>query len=166
MFGGRGAGTWVQSFDPAQGIWQAHSPMPVGRSHHAVAAVEGRVVVLGGLGSDEIDDPTAEPWSRVDVYDPAGDTWSAAPDAPFARFALAAAARDGLVFVLGGRDAAGAVTDEVWVLDPDLGWAMGPALPRARAGHAAALLEGSLVVAGGVGADAALLADVDALTWP
>lgn len=146
LFGGRDGAALVHSFDPAVGVWLEHSPMPVGRSRHCAALLENRVVLIGGL---EADDAPAPIHQQVDVYDTLSDVWVAAPEAPFQRYDTAAAVGGGLVWVFGGRDAAGQPTDSVWVLDVDLGWTAAPPMPRLRASHAAiAVLDGILLLGG------------------
>jgi N-acetylneuraminic acid mutarotase len=61
----------------------------------AAVALNGRIYVIGGLGP-----PNAG--FRVEVYDPARDTWSAAPPMPTARHGLGAAAVGSTVYVLVG----------------------------------------------------------------
>lgn len=148
LFGGRNASTLTQSFDPAQGLWQKHAAMPVGRSRHAAALLESRVVMVGGLAGDDPDDGVSV-LTRVDIYDTLSNTWLEAPEAPFATWSAAAATHGGRVWVLGGADPEGQPTAAVWVLDPDLGWAKAADMPRGRLGHVAQVVDDVLYVTGG-----------------
>ncbi|MEM6291990.1 MAG: hypothetical protein AAGA54_12020 [Myxococcota bacterium] len=68
--------------DPAA-TWQ-RKPAPFSRRAIAAAAAGGKVYVLGGMGADR------ELSKRVEVYDPATDSWSQAEDYPGQGFGMAA----------------------------------------------------------------------------
>src|SRR3990170_4837290 len=51
------------------GSWTARAPMPTARQEVAVAALDGRVVVIGGFGASR------SPVATVEAYDPAADRW-------------------------------------------------------------------------------------------
>lgn len=155
LFGGHDGSPRVESFSPAQGIWFEHTEMPLGRSRHAAVVVDSRVYQIGGLDGDQ----PGEIHTAVHVYDTLSDTWSDAPEAPFGRYDSAAASLGGLVWLFGGRDSAGELTDSVFALDPELGWTEAPSLPLARAQHAAIETSDAILLVGGIGPGTA----VDAL---
>ena len=65
----------VEEYDPKSNTWRARTPLPTPRSHAAVAAVGGKIYVIGG----RIASAFAEDGSDTDVvegYDPARDLWS------------------------------------------------------------------------------------------
>ncbi len=78
------------------GRWESRKTMTWGRQEVAVAAVDGKVYVIGGFGS------TAEPVDVVEVYDPALDEWRTAAPLPIAVHHAVAAVVDGRLFVIGG----------------------------------------------------------------
>lgn len=82
-------------FDPRREMWSQATPMAIRRARHtAVLLQDGRVAVLGGLGTI----PTAS----VEIYDPGSDTWQTADPMAQPRFDHTAVS-DGLtVYVLGG----------------------------------------------------------------
>jgi N-acetylneuraminic acid mutarotase len=77
--------------------------MPAPRSGHAVAAVEGKVYVIGGWdGVKHCDD--------VWQYNPDGDSWRVGTAMPTARSHPAVTTIEGRVYVVGGEGNAGALT--------------------------------------------------------
>src|SRR6266436_3320026 len=60
------------------GQWSALAPMPTARQEVAVAVLDGRVFVIGGLGE------ASEPVATVEVYDPAADRWETRAPLPAA----------------------------------------------------------------------------------
>lgn len=87
------------AYDPEADAWEALAPLPEPRNHHAVAAVDGRVFVLGGN-----DDVLFDPPSRdVVAYDPDGDRWTDRAPLPDGRWGHEAVVVDGTLFVVGGH---------------------------------------------------------------
>jgi N-acetylneuraminic acid mutarotase len=132
------------------GTWTPRASIPGGgRLEAAVAAVDGRIVLVGGF------DRELDIVARVDAYDPASDTWSAWPALPLPlTHANAVAGADGTLYVLGGLEGvdfagsahafrldAGAAA---WTALADL-----PAGDERGASGVAALDDGRVVLAGG-----------------
>ncbi len=94
----------VEAFDPSTGTWVARASMPTPRGGLAAAlGADGRIYVIGGANSNADGSPIL--YETVDVYDPAADTWSAAPSMSTSRYALTAiAAPDGRIYAIGGSD--------------------------------------------------------------
>lgn len=80
----------------APGRWTALPPMPTARQEVAVAALDGRVFVIGGLGE------SAEPVATVEAFDPTANTWHARAPLPRPLHHAAAAVVEGRLFVIGG----------------------------------------------------------------
>jgi len=120
---------FVRRFDPETGEWSALPDLTKPRSSHDAFVVGDRIYVAGGwqMRGDE-----GSLWSRnVEVIDLAAENpeWRAI-EAPFRRRALAVAATDNQLFVLGGLDNAGDTSLEVDVLDLETEtWSQGPELP-------------------------------------
>ncbi|MCA9650233.1 MAG: hypothetical protein H6712_08475 [Myxococcales bacterium] len=79
--------------DPSGG-WQ-ELPAPFERRALATVAVDGRLVVIGGIDSERNTSPS------VDVLDPERGVWSKGPELPGPGFGVAAAADDGQVYASG-----------------------------------------------------------------
>lgn len=135
---------------PSIARWRSLSPAPTARQEVAAAVVEGKIYVAGGLLANGTATRT------VEVYDPAANSWSAAPDLPIAIHHAMAVGFRGRLVVLGGfrpgsGTAFGPATDRVFELRGGR-WAELPRLRRPRAAGAAAAVRDSIVVVGGAGA--------------
>jgi N-acetylneuraminic acid mutarotase len=132
--------TWA--YDPEIDAWTRAADMPSPRAAHAMAALDGKLYVVGGVGPD----PQAL-W----VYDPKTDSWATdlAP-LPTAREHLAAVMHDGELYVIGGRreEIGNLATLEVYDPATD-SWRRGPDMPTPRGGISAGLIQGRIHVTGG-----------------
>jgi hypothetical protein len=156
--------TALSACDPATGAWEPCAPMPFARAHAAVAGVEGRLLVMGGLRKPRMLGFVAT--AQVAAYDPAADAWERRRPMARRRAHAAAAVLDGEVFVLGGTDGSrlgprvlDAVEAYRWAADE---WRDATPLPGPRQRMGAAALDGQLWVAGGEGPDGAPLDRVNA----
>lgn len=118
-------------FDPATGHWTALTPLPATRSSHDAAALDGKIYVVGGwtLSGDRSGD-----WQTAalvyDTADGASGRWEELPLPPFQRRALALAAWQDRIWVLGGMDEFGDIQRTVYSFDPSSNtWQEGPAMP-------------------------------------
>ena len=130
--------------------WTMGAAMPLPRSEHAVAELDGKVWVLGGYP------PGRLPSNLVQVYDPATGRWSLGPPLPQPIHHIHAAAVGGKLYVIGGEiDGASTGRPEVfvantWVHDPAVGgWVARAPMPTARSGGGKAVIDGKIYVAGG-----------------
>jgi hypothetical protein len=113
--------------------------MPEGRLGHRMLSVEGRLHVVGGVGS------TAD----VLIYDPAKETWTTGATMPASRDHLAAVAVGGEIWAIGGRSA-GQIHARVDVYDTTTdAWREGPPLPQPTSGAAEAAIDGVILISGG-----------------
>jgi hypothetical protein len=133
--------------DPA---WTEITPpgSPPSRTGAAVAAVDGGVVVFGGLSNDGTYSALADTW----VWD--GSTWTekSTEVAPSGRFFAAAASLNGRAVVFGGASPQGALGD-TWIWDGST-WAQASAAsaPSPRVGARAATVGDQVVLFGGCAA--------------
>lgn len=140
---------------PAPGFtWTVATPDPLARFEANGVVVDGELWVLGGFTSADLEVTT-----RVEIYDPTGDSWRTGPELPGAQTHFAVVTFTGDVIVSGGF--AGAftgtlppTTDAVWRWSASAGaWSLGPPLPAAGAAFSWALLGTALHLAGGLAAD-------------
>lgn len=131
---------WI--FDPAIGFWVPGADMPGPRAWHQMVGVDGKLYVLGGVGSHP---------ERIFEFDPATGEWrTLGTNFPQVRSAFAVAVQGGEVFVIGGRMTNGAATERVDVFKPSTeSWRQVASLPAPRAGAGAALFDGRIHVVGG-----------------
>jgi N-acetylneuraminic acid mutarotase len=128
-----------------QGTWETLAPMPTPRAEVAVAAVSGLIYVVGGF------EASGSASQKVEVYDPATDSWSEVPSLPAPRHHTAAVEWEGDLLVIGGYQTGfGDPKATVYRYDPDTEeWSENPRLVEARGGHAAVILDSVPVIVGG-----------------
>lgn len=121
-------------------------------SHSATTLKGGRILVVGGLGSDK------KPMAKVEIYDPQTDTWMTMNDclAPRADH-TATVLKDGNVIVVGGTSDVG-VASTAEIFYPKTGtWEYAGRMNFARQSHRATLLnDGRLLITGGKGVNKAI----------
>ncbi len=123
------------------GRWSSGAAMPSARSEVAVAALEGRVYVVGGFGGGR----------ALEIYDPAADRWSRGAPMPRAVHHPAAVAVAGKLYVVGGFAAGWSPIDSLYAYDPKRdSWQSLAPLPTARGALAAVVLGGRIHVLGGM----------------
>jgi N-acetylneuraminic acid mutarotase len=150
--------TWngaISGGNPPVGLevdgWRLGVAMPLARSEHAIAELDGRMWVMGGYP------PGRLPSDLVQIYDPATWRWSLGPRLPQPMHHMMAAAVDGRMYVIGG-ELQGASSglpeiyvDTVWMHDPAVGggWVERARMPTARSGGGKAVIDGKIYIAGG-----------------
>lgn len=131
------------------GTWVPTDSMSVGRAYHtATRLLDGRVLIAGGVGSNNI------PVAMAELYDPRTGTWSATGDMIDARgLHSATLLANGKVLVAGGGNRFGPVnTTELY--DPTSGtWSASGSMSVKRYNHSAvAMPDGTVLVVGDAGA--------------
>ncbi len=132
---------------PAPGAWGTRAPLLEANSEMSVAALDGKIYVLGGYPSNRISVAT------VQVYDPAQNSWRLTTPLPVALNHTMAAAVNGRLYLIGGQTgntSSGPFVDTVYEYDPAKGtWTSRAPMPTQRSGGAAAVVDGKIYVAGG-----------------
>ena len=131
--------------------WSPGAPMPTARSEIALAVLDGRIYVAGGLAQFGTT-------AAFQVYDPAADRWQKLTSLPERRHHAGLAALGGRVYLTGGyRDLSFSDPGrQTWAYDPAADrWHQVADMPGPRAAHAMAALGDRLYVVGGVGPDPA-----------
>lgn len=155
----------VFEFDPATQKWTKKAPLPTPRGTLAAAVIDNKIFAVGGIVPDEKNgDVPLEPISDVikleglavtgelTVYDPLIDQWEIKKSSPTKRHTLAAAAIDGLLYAVGGRQqilSRSFATLEMYNPKTDT-WSAGPPIPDARSNVAGTTLGNLFVVIGGL----------------
>jgi N-acetylneuraminic acid mutarotase len=121
--------TEAARFDPRSGKWEAIPPLPEARSSHDVAVVDGKLYAVGGW---TMNGAKGNDWLQtMAVLDLSADklVWQSIKQ-PFKRRALAAAAFEHKLYVLGGFTDDDDATLGVQIYDPKSNqWLAGPDLP-------------------------------------
>ncbi len=99
VIGGYGGARRVDEYDPSTDTWTMKSEMPTARHALSTSALDGKIYAIGGYVPGVGGYPGV---ATVEVYDPATDTWTTAPDMPTGRFGPRTSVVDGKIFVIGG----------------------------------------------------------------
>ncbi|MEZ6110734.1 MAG: kelch repeat-containing protein [Pirellulaceae bacterium] len=137
-------------FDLTDKKWHELPELPEPRSSHDAAVVGDKLYVVGGWqlrGEEDSHWHTTAYLMDLKSETPA---WEAIPEPPFQRRAIAAAAHQGKLYVIGGMQEDGGPTTRVDVFDPESGkWTQGPSLqgdPMNGFGSSAFAVGGKLCV--------------------
>jgi len=136
--------------------WVERTPMPTARQEMGCAASNGKIYVVGGWGSGELD--------AMEEFDPASNTWRTLAPMPTARVALSSAAVNGIIYAVGGDTHPDNYLDIVERYDPiQNSWDAVQRLPSGRTGLSCVGLDGKVYAMGGYYYDGAdhLLSDLD-----
>jgi hypothetical protein len=135
------AGTGTRDVRVGTG-WERVASMSQRRSYIAAAQVGRYVYAAGGMVGE-----TGRPLATVARYDAPEDRWETLRPLPVATRAAAAAAVNGVVYVVGGTTAAGN-TRAVWAWN-GVSWRPKAPLPEPRFNHAAVAVGSGIFVLGG-----------------
>ncbi|MDX6770472.1 MAG: kelch repeat-containing protein [Elusimicrobiota bacterium] len=127
--------------------WRPGASMAVSRTDATGAWAGGRFFVFGGSTQRR------EDYASVESFDPLTGRWTAHLDSPVRRAAAAAAALDGVIFVVGGclETDCSFVTPALWAFDTATGrWSPRKSMPTARFDLNFEAIDGKLYAAGGV----------------
>jgi len=132
-------------YDPATDIWRQLPPLSSPRGSVGVAAVGGRIHVIGGRGLDK------NTVAAHQVYDPSTGKWTEAAPLPTARDHMGVIVVDGKIHVIGGRTAGTSDNTNLHdVYDPATNsWRSAAPLLTPRSSGAAAFYHGLILYAGG-----------------
>ena len=109
---GTSTGT-VELYDPVTDTWDTKSAMPTARVYHSADVIDGQLLVTGGW---DISVTPAEFLDTLEIYNPSTDTWMTDTPMPAARLGAGAGVIDGKLYVAGGFDDTGILTDTLFVL--------------------------------------------------
>ena len=143
--------------------WTPAAPMPVPRNQFSCVTFDGKIYAIAGQfhhDSEQLDQ------ARVDVYDPATDTWTSGP--PLAKGHSHAEGstfvHDGRIYMAGGHTTAPGeskqVDPDILALSPGGEWEVVGTLPMPLSSPAAAIIDGRFYVAGGSPGRSAVQADM------
>jgi N-acetylneuraminic acid mutarotase len=115
----------------ATGGWTTRAPLPFGLSRASSGVVNGRLFIIGGMGTSGPTSATA----NVQVYDPTNDFWFQAPPFCTPFFGAGAATVGDMIYVAGGFDQAFTMQNSIYAYHTVTGscWQVGSlTTPRAR----------------------------------
>lgn len=132
----------VVAYDPVTGVWSSKSPMPVQRTDAEAVEASGKVYVMGGqIGGTTLT-------TRVDVYDPANDSWGTPlTPMPTMRTAFGVASIDGIIYAVGGTNGGDLSTVEAYDPISDT-WETKASMPTAHSHVGVGVINGVLYAVG------------------
>ncbi|SEP84657.1 Kelch repeat-containing protein [Nitrosomonas ureae] len=120
----------VEVYDPATDTWTETTPLPEGRHHAGIAALDGYLYVIGGFTKGGL-----SVWRAVATlyqFNPVNQTWRELKPMPTARGALGVTVYQGRLYAIGGYDGDNN-SAAVEVFDPQTNiWTSVAAMPTAR----------------------------------
>lgn len=142
VIGGFPSGLSQQVYDTVNDTWSPAANALMISQRGRAEAIAARVFLVG----------TLQP--RLQVYDPAVDSWSFGPDLPVQTQVPATVVRDGQLWVLGGATQdplTGGNLSVAQSFDPvTQSWSLGPSMPTCRSWATAALVGARIHVLGGL----------------
>lgn len=141
------------AFDPVSNSWETLPDLPIYRSQHGSATIDGRIYLVGGGYRLQHNSPQMV--SQVDVFDPSTGQWSQVAPLPTPRRQLMVVAAEEKIYAIGGQVLVNGSyylpSDVVEIFDTATGqWSTGPSLGAPTYDGAAAYLDGNVYVMGGV----------------
>lgn len=140
----------VQIYDPATNSWTTGSRMPTPRTDVEVAVRNDEVWVIGGSSGY---DTNRELSAKVEIYNPASNTWRSGPSLPAPRFRHAATGTNGRIFVSGGvvqTNPVSKIESHDMYVSTGGGWIRLPDMPVGLVWHAMAGYQDKVfIIAGG-----------------
>ncbi len=133
------------------GTWTNKAPLAVGRAEIGVAALDGKVYVIGGTAQVSDGRPL---WNSTlnSMYDPKSNVWKEEAPLPTGLSHVGVAALDGKLYAIGGFTDVVHMgpRDVAFVYDPKQNaWSALPRISSARGSVAAAAADGKLHIFGG-----------------
>jgi len=119
----------VQVYDPLNGEWETKAPMLTPRSSVETCVLNEKIYAIGG--QKIVDDPS-QTSKKVEVYDPATDSWSSCANLIQPRISFGLAAVNGKIYAIGGMYLVSPCSD-VWEYDPNTDtWVIKLGMPTPR----------------------------------
>ncbi len=91
----------VEAYDPRTDTWTQKKKMPISRFYFGLAVVAGKIYLIGGTTG--LGEGQEQRIARVDIYDPATDTWAKGPKMPTRRDPGGVAVVSDRIYVIGGE---------------------------------------------------------------
>jgi len=160
--GGEGDLNTLYRYNPVSNEWTSLAPMPLGKRWAlGAAAINGKVYAVGGYSL-----ATSSYLNRLEVYDPASNSWTIKMPMPTPRAGALVGAIGGKLYVAGGFDKLGWMTN-LEIYDPATDtWSPGPSMPSAENGNGVVLGNRLFSIGGGSNGEHGVFAyDAATKTW-
>ncbi len=131
-------------YDPASNSWSQLAPMPTSRNGFGAGAINGIIYVAGGQSNYN---NVWWPYSTLEAYNPATNTWATLAPMPNYRYVVSAGVLNGQLYVIGGVN----TPNTVEAYDPPTNsWIERSSMPTGRWNTATVVINNKLYVAAGV----------------
>jgi N-acetylneuraminic acid mutarotase len=131
----------VVAYDEAHDTWLGRGLLPEPRGASAAAAVDGKIVVVGGIGpAGHID--------SIAIYDPAADSWRHGAPIPTLRDHLTSSSTGGILYAIAGRRSQNFDVVEAYDIKTNR-WTPKARMPSTRGGLGSAEAGGLIYTYGG-----------------
>jgi N-acetylneuraminic acid mutarotase len=143
-----------EEYDPTTDTWTTKTPVPTGRYRFGIAVFDNKIYCFGGQFNKAIDNPYAGAnfTDKVEVYDPATDSWQTKKPMPTIRSQFETGIINGKIYLVGGRTESPSATvalNEAYDPKTD-SWTTKAPSPYPVAQHASAVIGNELYLLGGV----------------
>ena len=92
----------TEEYNPVTDTWTTKESMPTPRSGFAIAVYQNKIYCIGGMTGDS-ENYVSGVTGKIEVYDPATDTWETKAPMPTARSLPGANIVAGKIYLIGGR---------------------------------------------------------------
>jgi N-acetylneuraminic acid mutarotase len=138
VIGGSQEGTPLstnEEYDPATNRWTTKTPMPTARGQTSASVLNNKIYVTGGI---EYAYPgNVQKSSKIEVYDPATDTWEMKPDMPFSVADHTSAGIDDKIYVID--------VESLWIYDSKSEtWTIGATPPKDQTNSGVGIITDSI----------------------
>lgn len=131
-----------EMYDPLTDRWEEKAPMPTKRHGAFMAAVNGKIYVIGGMGNEK------DIWrtlSTVEMYDPKTNKWETRKSLPAPRDGFSLSVINDKIYVIGGFSVSETVSS-VYVYDTKKDvWDTSSDFPNVENGSAACATLGNII---------------------
>lgn len=143
---------------PNENGWVTKTPMPTGRYNAAGEVVDGKIYVYGGT-------PGIDALNKLEIYDPATDTWTTGQPG-LSRYGAASAVVDGKIYFMGGYNGTSDI-NSVQVYDPVSNrWSSKQGMPTANRFFTAVPVGKEILTFGGISSSTSVYSyDTEKNTW-
>ncbi len=141
--------------EPDRGTWRTAAPAPTKRTEVAVAALDGKIYVIGGFEKPSLGNVlNFAITSSVEMYDPATDRWTSKAPLPVGLHHVGIGVAGGRLYVIGGYTKSGlsvwSPVATVYAYDPATdSWTGRASMPTARGALSVTEHDGKLYAIGG-----------------
>ena len=151
----------VEAYDPETDTWTEKKDMPVSRVHPAIGVVEEKIYIIGGStgwGPEHV-----RRMDRVDIYDPATDTWEQGAKMPTPRDPYLGGVVNNRIYVISGYGfPAGQVVPVIEEYDPiSRQWRKMKDMLQVKSSFRTVVVKDEIYVIGGINGLNQYLATVD-----